>query len=652
MQQNELHTVTIQITDSEINEVERILLPSGCIFNQERREFIKCMNSTDVIACPGSGKTTALLAKLLILTQKMPFPDKRGICVLTHTNVAINEIKRRAGITSDILFRYPNFFGTIQTFVNKFLAIPFYRNHFGKPVVSICNEQFRKRLEYYYSKAYDLTPWLKERGGIERLQSYWLRAKDFSVGESLDDPIKNLRIDTKVYKKIKYIRRSLLNEGVLTYNDSYSLAVHSLEELKIFNRLFQERFLFCFIDEMQDTEEHQLRVLDNTFADKSIIIQRLGDPNQGIFSTEVGENVWKPIGDPPLKFSDTQRYGDSITKILSSVRVDDNISLQPNKRKLSKSPHLLTFQDGEEEKVIPAFSKLLHDLGYMNCEKYTFKAIGWIAKDKRAEPALCIPSYFPDYKRILRASSPLYSNLLSYIVAPHSAKQELSVRFFFDSITMGVLQCLRIVNFKNPQTDRYMTVHSFWEWLRIEKPLVYKCFKEKISRWIYLLKNDQTTCAEVRNELSGFLQRYFSNTVSPEWKEFLNSDNISDLPCVSGHTKNENRLIAELNFPTIEIGTVHSVKGETHTATLYLETKFHQEDTKRLLPFLKGNRPDKELKKVLHQKNLKVAHVGFSRATDLIVYACKRSNISTMDETDLKENGWIIKPVSKLLCGR
>ena len=111
------------INDSDIDVVQDYLLPQGCTFNDERREFIKCLESRDVVACPGSGKTTALLAKILILAMKMPFPDNRGICVLTHTNVAIDGIKDKlAGQIhfADRLFNYPNFFGTIQSFVDKF----------------------------------------------------------------------------------------------------------------------------------------------------------------------------------------------------------------------------------------------------------------------------------------------------------------------------------------------------------------------------------------------------------------------------------------------------------------------------------------------------------------------------------------------------
>lgn len=142
----------IKITDQDIERAEKILLPEGSRFNDERRKFICCMKSHDVVACPGSGKTTALLSKILILASKMPFSDNRSICVLTHTNVAIDKIKSQLGTEAEHLFQYPNFFGTIQTFIDRFLAIPAYRNEFNQALLSIDWDMYFNAIERVYSQ--------------------------------------------------------------------------------------------------------------------------------------------------------------------------------------------------------------------------------------------------------------------------------------------------------------------------------------------------------------------------------------------------------------------------------------------------------------------------------------------------------------------
>ncbi len=61
--------IEIQIKDNAIKYAEKVLLPAGIVFDDQRRNFIKNITTIDLQAVPGSGKTTALLAKLLILEK-------------------------------------------------------------------------------------------------------------------------------------------------------------------------------------------------------------------------------------------------------------------------------------------------------------------------------------------------------------------------------------------------------------------------------------------------------------------------------------------------------------------------------------------------------------------------------------------------------
>ena len=113
--------VELNITDSEIQDLERLLLPKDCHFTDDALQVIRYWNSVDVSACPGSGKTTLLLAKLKLLADRMPLNNGVGVCVLSHTNVAVNEIKKKLADYADKLISYPNFVGTIQSFIDKFV---------------------------------------------------------------------------------------------------------------------------------------------------------------------------------------------------------------------------------------------------------------------------------------------------------------------------------------------------------------------------------------------------------------------------------------------------------------------------------------------------------------------------------------------------
>ena len=135
-----------QISDQDIQAAEELLLPHGAHFPEDARNVIRCWHSTDVAACPGSGKTTVLLAKLKLLADRMPLENGAGICVLSHTNVAVNEIKNRLSDYADRLLSYPNYIGTIQSFIDRFVTMPYLRNVSGRNVQVVDGFNFAQHM--------------------------------------------------------------------------------------------------------------------------------------------------------------------------------------------------------------------------------------------------------------------------------------------------------------------------------------------------------------------------------------------------------------------------------------------------------------------------------------------------------------------------
>ncbi|WP_409193295.1 hypothetical protein, partial [Clostridium perfringens] len=71
-----------------------------------------------------------------------------------HTNVAIDEIKSKLGEKSDILFKYPNYFGTIQNFIDKYLAIPYFKREMDEHVKSIDDVIYYDKIRKLSKKIY------------------------------------------------------------------------------------------------------------------------------------------------------------------------------------------------------------------------------------------------------------------------------------------------------------------------------------------------------------------------------------------------------------------------------------------------------------------------------------------------------------------
>lgn len=89
----------------------------------EQEAFATHVGGAFVHACPGSGKTRTIIARLAKITAALP--PRRGVAVLSFTNSAVDEFRQRclaAGL--DSLLKLPNFMGTLDAFVRHFVVLP------------------------------------------------------------------------------------------------------------------------------------------------------------------------------------------------------------------------------------------------------------------------------------------------------------------------------------------------------------------------------------------------------------------------------------------------------------------------------------------------------------------------------------------------
>lgn len=92
---------------------------------------------------------------------------------------------------------------------------------------------------------------------------------------------------------------------------------------------------------------------------------------------------------------------------------------------------------------------------------------------------------------------------------------------------------------------------------------------------------------------------------------------------------------------TVSLSTIHAVKGETHDATLYLETDhIRNSDLKRIMPLFVGKPlPNKEV----FERSRRCAYVGMSRPRHLLCVAMKAKTYEGHE--DIFEHDWNIVKV-------
>jgi len=672
-----------QVTADEIKMAERILLPEGETFGGDGSERVNVIQeldkSCDVVACPGSGKTTVLLAKLLILANRMPFEDNRGICVLTHTNVAIDEIKKKAGIAGDKLFNYPNFFGTFQKFVDKFLAKPAYIKKYSKRPGFIDIDRYNNKATNYYYKLINnnLRYGLEQK--FENKTSNFINNlyfdetdNDYLLNKINDKRIPYKNNNTETYKALLNLKWQLYEDGCLSFQDAYYFANFYLSSYSCqLKKSFSNRFKYVFVDEMQDTDFHQLKIIENLFENTDTIIQYFGDPNQSIYDFYVKkENVWQPGKDSReiFKISDSKRFGNEISCVLNKIKIDNNITLRSNSKNKTLKPHLLVFKLGEESKVLEKYVEIIHNnqniwAKDLRKKKLVYKAIGWVAKERAKkeidEGKLNISSYFPGFEKKSVKNKLVYDNLKFYL-RKNEADKEKGAKIYYDSIINALLEVLdrggvkRKIEVENQQItqERSYTKTSLFEILESKGKLKY--LLNKIACWnTQIYKSSEIYNSNVINAVREYIKKYllaiFSDFNEKKVNEFINEPPEASKRNNTEDTENKGYIFKSKNQKykniPIEVGTVHSVKGETHTATLYMETSYQSNknilghESERISDFILNKKCCIQENRTFHKETLKMVHVGFSRPTHLLCFAVREDRIN---KAEIDSNEWDI----------
>lgn len=642
------------ITDEHIDYIEKELFPKfdfnndAKVFDKQRRNVIKCMETKDIVACAGSGKTTTLIAKLMILDRfHMEFPQNQGICVLTHTNVAIDEIKEKLGAGSRLL-TYPNFFGTIQSFVNTFLAKKAYI-HFTKTKCKEINDDFfAERMEYHYQRDFDTSEknyfnwYFNENKQVSFFKKMSFKESDFSVCEN------NYRIpkESRQILKTKFIetRQKVFHEGYLTYDDAYHFSKkylcnpHYQDKL---TSLFSKRFKFVFIDEMQDTETHQKEIIDIIFNEE-VILQSIGDNNQAIY-TRAQDICWKPQSDTTIELTGSKRFHNLIASMSSNIC--ETIRVLEGNGDSEYLPTIIIFDDTKIDKVLEKFGEIIYDRSIYKESDFSqrkIKAVGGVTKFWKVG-VHDISSYMPTFiKPTIVEFEP--SKILKELLKPSNYTNKHNIQYYRNNIIGAVEKIIRIVGYQTTIEKQFLKE------FRVKFPSQYNIFLLKLTNWcknIYLRK-------DIYNEVKSYFENDFKDIFYPTYnmsclylRKFLDGQN-NILPQTSPVSNNNYEYINNETKFNIEVGTVHSVKGETHTATLYLETVAYGSedyDIKQILDYFKGIHTAPSLD--LQKRILRIAHVAITRPKYLLCVAIHKSSLTDFDKDkfDLKAAGWHIEEI-------
>lgn len=665
----------MEIKSENIAKAEQLLLPDGCSFDPERVQFITRLESGDLLAVPGSGKTTALRAKLYCMAKELPMKDGRGILALSHTNVAVDELKKMLQNHCPQLFEYPNFVGTIQEFVDTFLALPYYVQKYGHREDIIDADQYERACTNLMNKRGRITTYLsgklkygKDYKSIRlgysedgrKILRFGIEGKEVEI-EAERKWLREGNAEEKVAQLIDFLfqmKEKILNWGVLHYDDCYYLAETNIREHPDIVGILRKRFAYVFVDEAQDMKGYQLKIIDKCFNCDSVVLQRIGDPNQAIFDGFSMVNTWESR--TPSFINNSLRLTQEVASVVDHLVLDRGDNGQGGARFVvngvrSQEPviprYLILYTQDTIGGLKEKFKNLIrsHHLESIDeARKYGFHIVGWNSEATGKVDHRRLEDIFPEYHRSLSNFHVNPATLSEHIQLERHVGNFKESRKTVLEVFVKVARMAK----QRPADGRMFTAPKLLAMMN-ENAQAKQQFKEELLECTKKLSEGAWSDAYtiIRETTTKWLNDFFQQQPNDTVKAYYEDAFVPLIPDVEEHDTDD---------ITISIGTVHSVKGMTHCATMYVETSYNNKYESEYMiddkttgrgknkvwtvtsPFLMHDLQPKNKNAAMAKRML---YVGFSRPTHLLCYASDK-RLWKDDVLQLMKNaGWRVEIV-------
>lgn len=656
------------VTDDDIEWACQLLKLQA--LDAQRRAFLKSVTTLDVSACPGSGKTTLVVAKLAILARKWK-SGNRGICVLSHTNVAREEIAHRLGNTpvGQRLLGYPHFIDTIHGFVNRFLANPWLLSS-GHSVAAIDNDLTTRARRRHLSAGdyYTLNGYLEKH----HLSFDGLRLGCTNFATPLVNTDFPCGPHTNMYQLAASAMRHAAEQGYFCYDEIFLLGEALLAQQPGLPSILQNRFPFVLVDEMQDTSEQQNGILRRLFPRNvpTVCIQRVGDPNQAIFEGGV-----KPVVDAfpnaqCVSIADSFRFDASIGTLASPFAYHP---VQPNGLKGVRSttvpgqgmPHtIFVFPDNDTSGVLDAFGHhVLTTLPASLIASSAVTAVGAVHKPfPDVDPAhkqypKTVAHYWSGYQP--GAGRPAYR--------PRTLAETVIAAQSLSSCGGPLHQCVNsvasaIAHLANLLAGATHVSSGNRLHLQVEKRLADSdegrvMYRGLLARFVI---GRQPLTGAIWAQLCPGLRMLGAAVAggdpnAPAANDFLAWPAVAPVVPTAGPNQAPAAAVNSYRYAhgdasvDIQLGSIHMAKGQTHAATLVLETFNQSHFLHSLVPWLVGQHQngtkcasDKAMQRLLQ------VYVAMTRPTHLLCLALRNSSLGAgkdiaANQEKLVARGWQIR---------
>ncbi|HCY75482.1 MAG TPA: hypothetical protein DHV28_06135 [Ignavibacteriales bacterium] len=313
---------------------------------RQKEIVFDCNGRFIVRACPGSGKTYTVAARLSRLLSSWKKVNG-GIATISFTNAACSEIQRK--MKEDFSFNsqitHPHFIGTIDSFINKYIFLPFGHLIMG---CDIRPELVGGNISIW--KGHNFT------------QDQFTNVR-FLINDSLEiiNPRNGAnKLSTDELRKMKILFN---RKGFATQDDSEFYSVKLLQKFPIICKALIKRFPTIMIDEAQDTNELQMQIINTLVENGLNELMLVGDPDQAIFEWNDAkpELFLQKCGDwKEIKLNENRRSSQKICNFFFKISSlpEPSEAINEEVKELNFNPEIIEYSANDITASIDYFAQL------------------------------------------------------------------------------------------------------------------------------------------------------------------------------------------------------------------------------------------------------------------------------------------------------
>ncbi|MEQ6123993.1 ATP-dependent helicase [Pseudotenacibaculum sp. MALMAid0570] len=586
--------------------------------SDKQKEILNYKHGAVVVkACPGSGKTYSVSARISKLLHENDF-KRKGIAAISFTNVACSEIeeKLRDDFGTYVPLKYPHFIGTIDSFINTYIFLPF--GHLimkcsirpilvGEPHSNWSHKLFPTDYSQYFDKtSFNINDELIRLAPHQAFHFIW---NYYTKAGKLNGNIQNIINSKWDFFSKGYANQSDANYIALKILDNYPLIAANVANL----------FEYFIIDEAQDTNEVQMRILDilkNSGANNLMLI---GDRDQSIFE-------WNDAK-PELFDKKFEEW--------------DNILLDENRRSSQAicnfTSNLSSFEksDAVNEEVAD-YDFVPQIIGYKLPKKATKKDPTIISQEESKSSFDYILSEF--LKLCKENDIEINKENVAVLYRGKSSSKYLGLNLDISSYE-NIPWIDKQYHVRNIILGKHLIEnYDFFKGYKLIEKGYFEALIRKTNRNFYC--TDDFIKAQI--ELNGFMKhrdtifsfigklsetngKTFNKWVEESNKELKDSGITLNINTENGDILIDDYYASNLNSNSIHpfyYGTVHSVKGKTFEAVLLLLGKKAIRNYVNII-----NVPDFNALPDNCKEELRIVYVGITRPRKVLIMAVPDSDV-------------------------